>query len=217
MGGIGGALIGSVVLLFIGNPARWKWVLVCIAVGALTGWLWPMWESIVIRLRIEDWRLEQIEIQGVRFTSAGMQRRVAWRLFVEIATRIATQPVQDDSGDDGIALKSLYDLFQITRKAISEMDPTPTSSGETIETYALDMLNTDLRPFLSKWHPQWTRFEQNSNGVLDWTMHHQFREELGGLQIRIEKRARGLAELAGVKNVNRFFGSAEKQANQGSP
>src|SRR6266404_2955407 len=158
IGGIGGGLVGIVVLLFLGNPARWKWALVGIVAGAVIGWLWPMCQSIVIRLRVEDWRLEQVEIQGVRFTSAGMQRRVAWRLFVEMTTRIATQPMEDEAGDDGVALQSLCDLFQVTRKAIAEMEPTPTASGETVETYALDILNSDLRPFLSKWHPMWDEF-----------------------------------------------------------
>ena|SRR5215217_2816387 len=124
-----------------------------------------------------------------------------------MATRISTQPLDDLVGDDGIALKSLYDLFRLTRTTISEMEPTRSASGNTVETYALDMLNADLRPFLSKWHPQWETHvsaagEKHSQ---EWELHKQFRSELSELQTKIEVRARGLATIAGLKNVDRFF------------
>ncbi|HET8670273.1 MAG TPA: hypothetical protein VFM05_06465, partial [Candidatus Saccharimonadales bacterium] len=169
------------------------------------GLLWPVYKSIVIRLRVEDWRLEEVEISGVKFTSGGTQRRVAWRLFVEMTTRIATQPMQDHLGHDGAALASLHHLFGLTREVLAEMEPTPTASGETIETYALDMLNSDLRPFLSKWHPVWDEFDKNGDKGTTWPRQAEFRTELKALQGRIETRARGLAQIAGVKNVDRFF------------
>jgi hypothetical protein len=203
-GAICGGIVGTLVFWFIKYPSLWKWILASALIGIVLALMWPLGRSVVIRFRIEDWRLEQVEIQGIRFTSAGLQRRVAWRLFVEMATRIATQPMSEEEGDDGIALNSLYELFQLTRQAVAEMEPTPKATGDTVETFALDMLNSDLRPFLSKWHPKWDDFvkSKSSDG---WELHTQFRGELAILQSQIETRARGLAELARVKNVERFF------------
>ncbi len=206
-GAIAGGIIGSIIFWLVARPSLWKWIILSTVAGIFFGLMWPLGRSVVIRLRIEDWRLEQVEIQGIRFTSAGMQRRVAWRLFVEMATRIATQPMAEEEGDDGIALSSLYELFQLTRKALAEMEPTPSATGDTVETFALDMLNSDLRPFLSKWHPLWDVYVKTGKNE-EWSAHTQFREELAILQRRIEMRARGLAELARVKNVERFFAKA---------
>ena len=203
-GAICGGIVGTLVFWFVKYPSLWKWILVSALIGVLIALMWPLGRSVVIRFRIEDWRLEQVEIQGIRFTSAGLQRRVAWRLFVEMATRIATQPMSEEEGDDGVALTSLHDLFQLTRKAIAEMEPTPYATGDTVETFALDMLNSDLRPFLSKWHPQWDEFVKSKTSD-SWPPHTEFRRELAILQKRIEIRARGLAELARVKNIERFL------------
>lgn len=204
--GIAGGILGAFVFWVIDDPSISKWIVLGVVCGVVIGIFWPVCHSFVIRLRVEDWRLQEVEIQGLKFTSAGVQRRVAWRLFVEITTRIAARPMRDDEGDNGVALKSLYDLFQLTRKAISEMEPTPVASGDTIETFALDMLNSDLRPFLSKWHPLWETFAKDGKADSQaWPEHEKFREGLRELQGRIEGRARGLAQIAGVKNVDRFF------------
>jgi len=202
-----GAIAGTLIFLIATAPTFPQSIVVGVACGLVLAILWPSLQSLLIRLQLEEWRLEQVEIQGLKFISAGYQRRVAWRLFVEMATRISTQPLDDLVGDDGIALKSLYDLFRLTRTTISEMEPTRSASGNTVETYALDMLNADLRPFLSKWHPQWETHvsaagEKHSQ---EWELHKQFRSELSELQTKIEVRARGLATIAGLKNVDRFF------------
>lgn len=203
--GIAGAVVGAIIVWFFAQQSFWKWILVSAVCGIIAGLLWPIGYALVIRLRVEDWRVEQIEIQGIKFSASGMQRRVAWRLFVEIATRVATQPVEEESGDDGVALTSLYQLFQVTRKALTEMEPTPDTTGPTVETYAMDMLNRDLRPFLSKWHPKWDQFAKTGTGA--WPLHAEFRRELADIQREITRRAHGLAELAGVQNVDRFFPS----------
>jgi hypothetical protein len=204
--GFVGAILGAFIFWVVDDPSILKWIVLGGVCGMILGSFWPICHSFVLRLRVHDWQLQEVEIQGLRFTSGGAQRRVAWRLFVEIITRIATQPLDDEVGDDGVALKSLYDLFQFTRKTVAEMEITASATGETIETFALDMLNGDLRPFLSKWHPLWDEFAKGDRQPSQvWSYHKPFRNELRQLQSKIEMRARGLAEIAGVKNVNRFF------------
>ncbi len=205
-GAFAGAISGGLTYWLFSSSSALVWIGAGAVIGIGVGLLWPFLHSFAMRHRIEDWQLEEVTIQGLKFTSAGAQRRVAWRLFVQLTTRIATQPMDDASGDDGVALKSLHDLFQLTRSTIAEMQPTPEARGETVETYALDMLNTDLRPFLSTWHPLWDEFAKGGKPDLRiWPEHQNFRAALRELQGKIEGRARGLAALAGVENSDRFF------------
>ncbi|MFH0980156.1 MAG: hypothetical protein V2A79_01280 [Planctomycetota bacterium] len=201
-----GCTIGGVAYWVTSSESVAAWIVVGGVIGVAVGVLWPVLRSFALCHQIADWRLEEVEFHGLKFTSGGAQRRVAWRLFVEIATRIAAQPMRDEDGDDGVALKSLYDLFQLVRKAVSEMQPTPAATGETVETYALDMLNSDLRPFLAQWHPAWDAYAKGGNANSQaWPEHNEFRVGLRSIQVTIESRARGLAHIAGVTNVDRFF------------
>lgn len=207
---LAGAAIGAFLFWVFDNPTILKWIMLGAACGGVLGITWPIYKTLITRLHVDDWKLEEIEIQGLKFSTGGAQRRVAWRLFVEITTRISTQPMDENEGDDGVALASLYSLFQFTRKTVSEMEITQNATGETIETYALDMLNSDLRPFLSKWHPRWDVFAVGKKPSTEWPEHRDFREALQALQNKIEGRARGLAQIAGIKNTDRFFRKASK-------
>jgi len=194
----------------------WLFVLAGILLGGLIGLCWQTFTSLWIRFRSENWQVTEIEIetfgQKWKLANSGLQRRVAWSIFVEIVTRIATQPMLDSEGDDGIALKSLYDLFQSTRESISEMNsisvlPSRKRNLDTVETYSLAMLNQDLRPFLSKWHPIWDVWRKANPDTLcsHWDLHTAFRSDLKILQPKIRERAEGLGKIAGVSEIGRFM------------
>jgi SMC interacting uncharacterized protein involved in chromosome segregation len=132
---------------------------------------------------------------------------VAWNLFIETITRISTQPLRSDSGHLRESLESLYNLFSTTRNLLKEMKPSAEINGTTVELFAVSMLNDELRPYLSKWHPLLSDFEANnpSKKEVDWELNKQFREELEQLRVRIVKYAYGFGEIAGVANLNKFF------------
>lgn len=93
------------------------------------------------------------------------------------------------------------------------MEPTPTEGADTLETFAPDMLNNDLRPLLSKWHPRWHESAKTTSGPSQtWSEHSEFRVELPALQKRIEGTTRGLARLAGVRDFDRFVKSPQSAA-----
>ena len=82
----------------------------------------------------------------------------------------------------------------------------PNATGYTIETFALDILNSDLRPFLAKWAPVYETFAKDGKADSQaWPDHKRFGEGLRELQGKIEGRARRLAHIAGVKTLNGFF------------
>jgi hypothetical protein len=213
---IAGVVLGALAYFVISWSPTWivsdypaaVWMVSGGVIGLVVGSSWPFLMSFALSHRFADWRLHEVEIQGMKFTTAGAQRRVAWALFIEIATRVSTQPMRDDEGDNGIALSSLYNLFQLTRKSLTEMQPTPKGKGGTVETFALDMLNSDLRPFLGKWHPLWDSYVKDGKGQKSsqaWPEHAAFRLELRQLSEKVTLRAKGLARIAGVSDVDRFF------------
>lgn len=194
----------------------WQFIAVGASIGAALGIGCKELSALWRRARSDEWRVTEIEIatlgQKVKLANSGSQRRVAWSLFVETTTRIATEPISDAQGDDNLVLKSLYDLFQASRKSIMEMEPTRVLPSrrknlDTVETYVLTMLNQDLRPFLSKWHPIWDAWQRANPGApsSDWPQHITFRNDLKILQPKIRARAIGLGEIAGVPRIEQLM------------
>lgn len=162
---------------------------------------------------MNGWQISEAEIATpgakVKVTSTGSQRRAAWVLCVDLATRIVTQDMADENGDDGVALDSLYKFFQLARKTLSETQPRPAADGYTVESYVILVLNRDLRPFLSRWHPLWDTWHKANPEKLskEWECHAAFRADLRGLQKKARQVAAGLAEIAGFQNAEeRLFG-----------
>ena len=85
------------------------------------------------------------------------ERRAAWELYVELATRVATAPLQPNAGLHRDALDSLYALFAITREILRRYGPEvaqPNDEGfASFGTLAVTILNEALRPLLRTWHP----------------------------------------------------------------
>jgi hypothetical protein len=194
----------------------WQYVIFGALIGCTIGVLWEVVGRFWLRFHSQEWQITEIEMEFVgqkwKFANSGSQRRVAWLLFVEATTRVATQSMAQDEGDDSIALRSLYDFFQSTRKAIGETGPTkllPSGQNnlETVESFALAMLNQDLRPFLSKWHPSWDKWRSKNTDCSsgDWPFHKEFRKELAMLQSKVRERAKGFAKIAGVSDVERLL------------
>jgi len=92
-------------------------------------------------------------------------RRAAHELYIEMDSRIASQPLHD--GLDKAALDSLYQLFQKWREISKKHGPDSQHFYEHSKKY----MNDILRPFLSKWH---------SKEEIEST---EFRKDLENLQV----------------------------------
>jgi hypothetical protein len=145
------------------------------------------------------------------FGRVGADRgKVGWRIFVEVASRIATQPLAPGAGVLREALQSLHTLFGAIRDELKAALPTPvTGSESTIETIALTILNRHLGPFLAKWHPRLADWEQNSEKKKEagWPEAEVFRSELAELRRRISAEAERLGPIIGLADVKRALGS----------
>src|SRR5690606_1213500 len=110
------------------------------------------------------------QLSELRFVVTKDTKKVAWKLFVETVTRVSTQPLADGTGLLREAMTSLYGLFQVVRETLKETLPSPVQGrAPTVEQLAITMLNLELRPFLSRWHPELQRWEQANPDADEWS------------------------------------------------
>lgn len=119
-------------------------------------------------------------------------RDAAWEMYVEMLTRIVTQPLPEDAGDEKAALDSVHALFPITREILRRR------GRHTVEfsKVAIPVLNQVVRPFTAKWHQR-----SRLGAFEDEAMHREFREDLQALLADMRNCNRMLAEIAGVEDL----------------
>lgn len=174
----------------------------------ITGGISGVIAVIVIQLYRRAAHLTEVKVNIPQFSELTFvvnndARQVAWKLFVETVTRISTQPLQGDEGFLREALTSLYSLFATTRETLKNSRPSiPASGSQTVEHLAVTMLNWELRPLLSNWHPRLRQFEQEHPDEPEstWPEAVTFRQELRDTQERLRGYALGFARLAGVRD-----------------
>lgn len=142
------------------------------------------------------------------FTTKTDMRQAAQRMFFQAATRVATRPLEDGSGNLREALTSLKTLFDLYREPLeSELTPPPPARGSSVYELALAILNFELAPFLATWHPRLKAFE-DAHPELDesaWPQNAAFRAELRALQENLRPQMIGLGEIAGIRNPERYL------------
>ncbi len=146
------------------------------------------------------------DLGGIELVPDETQQRAAWKLYIELTTRIAVQPLALDEGLVREALSSLYSLFGTTREILKEAGPDVGAAPNTVGGISIAVLNRGLRPVLAKWHPRLQAWEaQRAPNVspkeheLKWAEEPQLRAELETLRTELRQYATGLAEIAGVQ------------------
>jgi hypothetical protein len=133
------------------------------------------------------------------------ERRAAWELYIELVTRVATQPIHHDEGLLRESFNSLYTLFGSTRDILKKAGPDVGISHKSVGGIAILVLNKGLRPFLSKWHPKLLEWEGKravdtslKEHEIEWDSVQECWHELDDLRSNLEIYAKTLAEIAGV-------------------
>lgn len=143
---------------------------------------------------LEDWQMVGLKISvpylEMEWAPQDADRSAAWSLYVELLTRITTQPLPDEDGDEESALTSVHSLFGLTRDIMRR------EGRDCIEfsKLAIVILNQCVRPFTAKWHR--LKLEGAFNDQAQCT---QFRKELRQLQATLVIYTGMLGELAGVE------------------
>lgn len=119
------------------------------------------------------------------------EKDAAWTLFVELATRIATQELPDGAGVEQRALDSLYEFFTKARDILVQRG----RLAQEFSVLAVYTLNHVLRPFLAQWHRRST--QQKAFGTPEGC--REFREALKTIHNELRACAFCLASTAGLE------------------
>ena len=112
-----------------------------------------------------------LKVADVELSFEDDDRDAAWELYIEMLTRVTTQALPSEEGDEQTALDSVYSLFPTTREILRRR------GRKTIEfsKVAIPVLNQVVRPFTAKWH------KESLAGAFTYEADKQreFRDELG--------------------------------------
>lgn len=151
---------------------------------------------------------------GVTLSRSDAQRRVAWALYVQLATRVSTQKLDSRTGSAREALDSLHGMFEKVRETLSEVGPDAVAGPESVGPLAIRLLNDGLRPFMAEWHTKLAAFENGErlalarqvgpqySGPVDestWTELDAFYEALEDLRENLSTFARAFALVCGAE------------------
>ncbi len=145
---------------------------------------------------LENWDMTSLKISApfleMEWNPAEPDKDAAWELYVELLTRITTQPLPNEDGDEETALQSAYALFGLTRSIIK-------SHGRDCKEFtkiAIVVLNQIIRPFTAKWHKVSVAGRFNNPDVCK-----EFRSELNNLQEKLRIYTKMLSDMAGVEDL----------------
>jgi len=208
-----GAIVGLVVFTIAQVTGRNLYIIIGgIAGAAAVLVLQQYWRTV----QLTEVKITVPQVSELTFVVNNDARQVAWKLYIETVTRVSTQPLSDEEGFIREALSSLYGLFATTRDTLKSSRPSvPVSGGQTVEHLAVTMLNHELRPFLSKWHPRLRDFEKAHPGDKEssWPDNMTCRAELRRVQDHLTGFALGFARLAGVRNAEAAIVPASQPAS----
>lgn len=145
---------------------------------------------------LEKWSMTSLRIK-TPFLEADWQpkdedKEAAWELYIELLTRIATQPLPKEHGDEITALESVHKLFDITRQIIKQ-------HGRLCIEFtkiAILILNQKIRPVTAKWHKLMLEGAFNKE-----EKRNEFRAELEDLQSVLRVYTKMLSDMAGVEDL----------------
>jgi hypothetical protein len=145
---------------------------------------------------LEKWGLSGLKIKAGflegEFAPRDPDREAAWDLYVELLTRVTTQNLAADHGDEKAALESVYSIFPLTREILRRRG---SGCGEFAKL-AIPVLNQIIRPFTAKWHRLSMMDAFKDKATCD-----EFRDNLAALQPYLRAYTKSLADMAQVEDL----------------
>jgi hypothetical protein len=148
---------------------------------------------------LANWGLDSLKLNlkflEMEWTPQAGDRNAAWDLYIELLSRIATQPLPRDLGDEQTALESIYKLFGLTREILHKHGP----GCAEFAKLAIPVLNQIVRPFTVKWHqPSLAGAFKKPAGQAE------FRTDLDELQKKLLCVTHALANMADVEDLTKL-------------
>lgn len=147
---------------------------------------WSQW--------LEEWGLTKLKINAgflaMELTPQDHDRDAAWEMYIELLTRVTTQALPAEHGDEQAALTSIYSLFSTTRNIIKHHS----RHAKEFTKIAIVVLNQIVRPFTAKWHKH-----ALANDFKNKIVCNKFRKELLVLQQDLRIYTAMLGDMAGFE------------------
>ena len=153
-----------------------------------------------LRELFDHWSLTKLKVHAgfldMEFEPNDQDKDAAWAMYVELLTRVTTQALPADHGDEVAALASVHKLFEITRGVLRASGARHAAQFAKV---AIVILNQKVRPFTAFWH------KASLAGAFNNPVQCQrFRQELVALQAVLVSYAGVLSELAGVEDLTKL-------------
>lgn len=151
-------------------------------------------------MKLKDW-LKKWEMNNLTINAHFLQlelkfnvadKKAAWELYVELLTRITTQYLEPEHGDENTALSSIHKIFELTREILKKYG----SQSIEFAKIAIVVLNQVIRPFTAKWHKL-----SNDGAFKNKEKCDLFRSELSVLQIELRKYTKMLSGICEVEDL----------------
>ncbi len=153
---------------------------------------------------LENWDMTSLKIKApfleMDWNPQDVDKAAAWELYIELLTRITSQPLDAAHGDEKAALASVFSIFETTRDVMKN------NGRHCVEftKIAIVVLNQIVRPFTAKWHGL------SLNGAFDNPEQcKEFRTELFKLQSLLRIYTKMLADMAGVEDLTELENSGD--------
>jgi hypothetical protein len=148
---------------------------------------------------LENWNMTSLKVNvgflEMDWNPSEPDKDAAWDMYVELLTRVTTQSLPNEKGNEKAALDSIYSLFETTRSVIKEQG----RDCREFTKIAIIILNQKIRPFTSKWH------KLSLEGAFEETEAcANFRSELSVLQYELSIYAQMLAQMASVEDLTQL-------------
>lgn len=127
------------------------------------------------------------------------EKKSAWELYIELVTRISVVELKKSEGILREALNSLYSLFPTTLQVLRKYGPPIAATHEdtdySLARLAVNFLNYELRPILSKWHPLLQDYEEQRAKRVSIKVHEDRRDKNQELRTVLDESRKKLIRL----------------------
>ncbi|MEU6646525.1 hypothetical protein ABZ863_28815 [Saccharomonospora sp. NPDC046836] len=197
-------LVAVIVGMGVGALAYYALRLSGVALYVLTGGVTAAIGAVIWAWLTKSTAVSEVEVtvpqfSKVKFAVTKDHKIMARRIVVQMATRVAVQPLEDNSGRVDEAIASLHSLFLFVRELLDEDATTrPTPGRPKVDVLAMNMLTRHLRPFLSNWHRRYSDWHAANpdRPESEWSEDQKFRSELRQLQAQLRPQAVAFAKMA---------------------
>ena len=140
---------------------RINWIFIIILIFLILLVVWLI-KKVAPFLNKKSIVIDEVELgignSNVKIKIENKDREIAYRIWVEMKTRIVSNTFDEENDVINEVYNSLYKFFQITREAIKDIPVERLKHSEELISLTDRVLNDGLRPHLTKWQARFRKW-----------------------------------------------------------